>query len=80
MDALAIEPTCWVVLGDVNRFRIMVVDTGGDAKFDGQPGGSHDAAQVTAVFVLQRQILYMGTVFTLDPPTAWSHLVREYRK
>lgn len=35
------------------------------------------AAQVAAVFVLQRQILYMGTVFTLDPPTARSHLITQ---
>ena len=33
------------------------------------------AAQVTAVFVLQRQVLHLGTVFTLDPPTARSRLI-----
>ena len=33
------------------------------------------AAQYTAVFVLQRQISQMGTVFTLDPPTAKSWLI-----
>jgi hypothetical protein len=29
MDALVIEPTYRVVLGDINRFRIMVVGAGG---------------------------------------------------
>ncbi|MCB8980624.1 MAG: hypothetical protein H6657_24705 [Ardenticatenaceae bacterium] len=33
------------------------------------------AAQYTAVFVLQRQVLHLGTVFTLDPPTARSRLI-----
>ncbi|MCC6606250.1 MAG: hypothetical protein IT327_23790 [Anaerolineae bacterium] len=28
------------------------------------------AAQYTAVFVLQRQLRHLGTVFMLDPPTA----------
>jgi len=33
------------------------------------------AAQYTAVFVLQRQVLHLGTVFALDPPTARSRLI-----
>ncbi len=33
------------------------------------------AAQYTAVFVLQRQVLHMGTVFSLDPPAARSRLI-----
>ena len=35
------------------------------------------AAQYTAVFVLQKQILQMGTRFTLDPPTARSSLITQ---
>lgn len=33
------------------------------------------AAHYTAVFMLQRQVLYLGTAFTLDPPTARSRLI-----
>ena len=35
------------------------------------------AAQYMAVFVLQQQVLHLGTVFTLDPPTARSQLMTQ---
>ncbi|MCB8980617.1 MAG: hypothetical protein H6657_24670 [Ardenticatenaceae bacterium] len=35
------------------------------------------AAQGTAVFVLQRQVLHLSTVFALDPPTARSSLITQ---
>lgn len=35
------------------------------------------AAQYTAAFVLQRQVSHLGTVFTLDPPTARSQLITQ---
>lgn len=33
------------------------------------------AAQYAAVFILQQQVLHLGTVFTLNPPTANSRLI-----
>lgn len=35
------------------------------------------AAQYAAVFILQQQVLHLGTVFTLNPPTANSRLITE---
>lgn len=35
------------------------------------------AAQYAAVFILQQQVLHLGTVFTLNPPTANSRLITQ---